>query len=225
MSEVQLTSDLTGALSQTDLNTQDIQNIVDEFNKFQDQYSSGNIQQNQQNIIVFDDNTNRVLIGYQTVLQQWGLFVSQIGVDVTQATADQLVFNSNQDIFKIVDKIPTTIPSFAIGSGQVNTVLFPVPHGQSFVPICDVFVSGGLLDFSTSTILTSSFIPLPVYASAGAAGYVFNSASTTAYSLDIMYIADDTNVYIQATSNSTSSADTINPIPVTIFILQESATT
>lgn len=133
MSEIQLTTDLTGALSQTDLNTTDIQNIVDEFNKFQDQYSSGNIQQNQQNIIVFDDNTNRVLIGYQTVLQQWGLFVSQIGIDVTQATADQMLFSSSQNI--------TGTGQVLVGSTDTfTTVTTPIAHGLPFTPKVTAFI-------------------------------------------------------------------------------------
>lgn len=133
MTQVQSTTDITGQLSQTDLNAQDIQNIIDEFNKFQDQYTAGNIQQNQQSIIVFDDQTNRVLIGYQTVLEQWGLFVSKIGVDVTEATADQLVFNSNQNIFKIALEGGSTITvpdPFTLGTTLTNTI----PHGLSIVP-------------------------------------------------------------------------------------------
>lgn len=116
--QLQQSIDPTGILSQLDLSQQDISNIIDQFNALQDQLNGGNITQNSQQQIVFDGTTNRVLVGYQQVLQAWGLFVSQIGIDVTQATADQLIFNSNQDVFKIIKSGIITLP-------QMASVVFP----------------------------------------------------------------------------------------------------
>jgi hypothetical protein len=231
MSIVQLeaSTDPTGALSTVDLNTQDISNLIDNFNQLQSQLQGGNITQNPQNIIVFDGTANRVLIGFQTVLQLWGLFVSLPGVDVTTATANQLLFNSNQDVFNIIDKIPSSIPQFNTTYGGSETsggVLLTVPHGQTFTPIVEVYVQGQLINFNTLAEIASSYVPLPIY-NVDLASYVFpNATSSKAYPLSITFAVDSTNVYIEAYYvNTGDSHDTIAAIPLTIFVLQESAAT
>lgn len=186
MSQIQSSTDITGALSQTDLNAQDIQNIIDEFNKFQDQYTAGNIQQNQQSIIVFDDSTNRVLIGYQTVLQQWGLFVSKPGVDVTEATADQLVFNSEQDVFKIVSKVPISVSVVAPGAFYGQTV---IPHGLDYTPSfqADQIFSNDLQALGSFTSTTNHSNPALVYGTVSTNLVLFAISELT---------VDATNVYL-----------------------------
>lgn len=127
--------DPTGAQSNLELQQQDISNLIDNYNQLQNQLNGGNITQNEQNLIVFDNTTNRVLIGYQTVLQTWGMFVSQPGVDVTQATASQLIFNSNQDVFKVVASGTLTIPSPGAQTSFADGVsVASIAHGLGYVP-------------------------------------------------------------------------------------------
>lgn len=150
VNNIQQTVDPTGILSQLDMHEQDISNIIDQFNQLQDQLNGGNITQNQQNIIVFDNTTNRVLIGYQQVLQQWGMFVSQPGIDVTTATAAQLIFNSQQDVFKVVQSgilVPSsdfTTSDPGTGKwGSDSTTLVQVAHNLDFTPSLQSFILGG----------------------------------------------------------------------------------
>ncbi len=130
---LQLPQDLTGTLNGMDLLNMGVKDIIDEFNRLQDGLSGGNIRQNRQNIVVFDDTTNRVLIGYNTQLQLWGLFVSKPGIDVLTATADQLIFNSNQDTFKIVKIVPISL-TYAHTSPASEYHQTSVAHGLSYVP-------------------------------------------------------------------------------------------
>lgn len=159
-----------------------------------------------------------------------GLYVSKNGIDVTQATDSQLIFNTQQDVFKIVNKITTTIPSFAItfnGSNTTGSTLLTIPHGLSFIPLVQVYVQGYLINFSPFRIIASSYIPLPFVPAANViAGYGFNSASSTIYGgMSMFYAVDSQNIYIQAAVfESGNTADTMNAVPATIFLLQETAT-
>lgn len=156
----------------------------------------------------------------------YGLWVSTPGIDVTTADPDvpgQLIFNSNQNVFKIAKKIITTIPSFPItvaGGGGVTILTFP--HGLSFTPIIDAYVTAQLLAADSFTFLTSSYVRLPVYISGDLNSYAFPATSGSLFALDILTAVDNMNVYIQANCGSASS-DTILSIPLTVFMLQETA--
>jgi hypothetical protein len=179
--------------------------------------------------IYYDANGNpSVLLGLRRKnannglsANQQGLYVSQTAIDVTQATDSQLVFNSSQDIFKIIKKIPFTIPSFSIDGGAGhNFSLVTQAHGQLFIPLTNVYVVGNMINGLTSSLITSSYIPLPFTASTSINNYVFPAANSNSYILDILFGVDATNIYIQA-SCSTVVATTINAIPGTCFVLQE----
>jgi len=159
-------TDLTGKMSQSDLNAQDISNIIDEINKIQDA-QTGHIQQTNLATIINDGTTNRILNGYQSVLDQWGLFVSKAGVDVTKATVDQLIFNSNQDIFKITKKVPISLSITTPGSyfGQTS-----IAHGLDYVPsfVTNHTFSNSLQALGSFTDTTNHSNPAFVYGTVGA---------------------------------------------------------
>lgn len=82
-------------------------------------------------IIVNDNTTDRVSFGHiGTGVNDWGLKVSQSGVNVTTATNNQLIFNSSQDIFKIALSGTATIGAVIAGSVATATV----NHNLGFVP-------------------------------------------------------------------------------------------
>lgn len=150
--------------------------------------------------------------------------VAKPGFDANSATDDQLIFNSGQDVFKIVEKGSSSIPSFTVGTGQTRVSLVTIPHGLSFTPIVDLYVSGSILNLSLG-LIASSYIPLPVFISQGAIQYYFLATSTSYYPLTIIYGVDATNIYVEAyDGGGTFSADTIENIPFTYFLRQETAT-
>lgn len=180
---------------------------------------TGRINVTNQRIITNDGTTNRVLITPTQML------VSQQGVDVATGSASQMIFNSSQDVFKIASKVSITIPSFTIGTSRTNYAQITIPHGLPTTPLVNAYVSGALINFNNSQVLASTYIPLPVVASAttGANEYVFQSTTPgTYYPLTILYGVDATNVYIQASYGGTT-VDTMAAIAGTLFLLQETA--
>lgn len=96
-------------------------------------YSDGGNQQ----IIVEDTADPRVLMGNQTTFGE-GFYVSKAGIDAkTNTDPAQWIFNSNQNVFKIVQSETATIPT----SGT-NTATVSIAHGLSYIPafIAYVFV-------------------------------------------------------------------------------------
>jgi len=150
--------------------------------------------------------------------------VSKTGIDVTSANDADLYFNSAQNSFKVVTKSDTQIPAFLYGTGQVNYVKLVIPHGLSYTPIIQAYVAGKILDFSTSLLISSGRIPLPVVSSSSNNAYWFDTFSGSAVKLTILYGVDATNLTIQASSSVTSgAADTILSVPLTYYLLQETA--
>lgn len=94
-------------------------------------------------LILKDDYSTRIYynsLGVATVLlglrssqtpSQRGLFVSQDGVDVISAQDNQLIFNSNQDIFKIAVSGIAAVPG-VMGTGTDSHVT--ITHNLGFVP-------------------------------------------------------------------------------------------
>ena len=74
------------------------------------------------------DATRRVLLG-KGADGFYGLKVSPAGVDVYTATDAQLIFNSNQNVFKIVTSGSATVTTSSYG--QFQTV---IPHGLTITP-------------------------------------------------------------------------------------------
>lgn len=74
------TSDPTGTMSQTDLNSQDISNIIDAVNILQESQTA-NFQQNTYNLIINDGTVDRIIIGLLPD-NTWGIVVSAPGVSV-----------------------------------------------------------------------------------------------------------------------------------------------
>lgn len=190
---------------------------------------------NDYNSTIYYDETDARVIEGQLPDGSYGMWVSAPGQDVTQATGTipgQLVFNSNNDTFQIVEKIVTQIPAFTVtySSGSNSSFGYnsiTVPHGQNTIPIVNIYTQGDLLNPSTSTLISSSYIPLPLLQSGqGIFGYQFPSSSGGYYGdVNIRFAVGPINIYVDAVyADSGNSAGIINSIPVTIFILQETAT-
>jgi hypothetical protein len=162
-----------------------------------------------------------VLLGLRksTTPVQRGLFVSQDGIDVTQATDAQLVFNSNQNIFKIVKSGNTSIPpvSFDSSGGLIFQSII-IPHGFSFIPVLQAYAQIKYINFPTG-VLSSNTIPayvtLPYN---GNAGFAPNGNYT--YYIDAAI--DNTNIYFTYYyfSNSAYGAASFPTTPIKYNLLQ-----
>ena len=176
----------------------DIQNLSQTTDMFRELYA-------RQTTEIFKDGTGqrRVLLG-KGASDFYGLKVSKPGYDVYTATDSQLIFNSAQNVFKIVSTATVSITASAT-SNNVTTI----SHGLSYVPIIVAFLNAGLAGGAVRT-------PLPTW--------------TTLNRDDINHVVnfrtwinaevDATNVYIDFIN---STASTVGPLSITYYLLQESA--
>lgn len=72
--------------------------------------------------------------------------IAKSGFDAKTATNSQLIFNSEQDIFKIVTTGTVSLPSYVLVAGQLRGDLITIPHGLSFTPVLNAY---GLVNYYT----------------------------------------------------------------------------
>lgn len=130
-----------------------------------------------------DAGTRRVLLG-RGANGFYGLKVSEDGIDVFDAADEDLVFNSNNNVFKIVSSGFINSPAVTIaapGAGNFGTdtqYSANVSHGLGYAPIVLGFTADG-----------GYYKPLPL------AGSTAGSA-TSAFWQELFVVADATNVYV-----------------------------
>ena len=139
---------------------------------------------------VFNDSTDRRVLLGKGKDDFYGLKVSKPGFDVYDATDDELAFNSDQNVFKIVLSGTTSVSisgSFPSFVPQTATVA----HGLGTTPAFTVYVENP--NYSTLTGLIASSgqgltaTPFTVY---------YNNSVTVEALLTISARADATNLYI-----------------------------
>lgn len=172
---------------------------------------------NMQTVQVFKDETGtkRVLLG-RGADDFYGLKVSKPTFNVFTASNDELVFNSSQNVFKIVDiqeitTFETTLPNCPAGETLAATSSSTFNHSLGYTPITAGFYQSG-----------SSFLTLP-YATV-AAPQVDNSVLVTT---QLQASATDFTVkqvvLIDCASSGTGITLTLDEIGVKVYMLQESA--
>lgn len=91
----------------------------------------------------FDNTTARIVEGLLPD-STYGMWVSQPGIDVRTANPNlpgNLVFNSNQDIFKIANKFTSDF-SVTSGSGSsFGSVTITINHNLGYTPLIQSFVN------------------------------------------------------------------------------------
>jgi hypothetical protein len=159
-----------------------------------------------------DTGTRRVLLG-KGADGFYGLKVSQTGIDVFTAANDELVFNSDNNVFKVVDSGTATIPASSLitGASQYNSVTanIDIPHSYGVAPIVLAFIdlTGG-----------SSPISMPFV--------WYDSVQTTILVQSSYYITSDSNSFgftrYSVAYNQTSTFDW-DDMTVKYYVLQETA--
>lgn len=72
-------------------------------------------------ILAVQDGFEKAIFGFYGDAGKFGLKVAQDGVNVTEATNDQLVFNSEQNTFKIIDSGSTSLDSTNVSNNSSGT--------------------------------------------------------------------------------------------------------
>jgi hypothetical protein len=167
--------------------------------------------QNKQ-IIANDGTTPVGLFGYNKAMNIWGLFQTKPGTDVTTNTdTSKFIFNSNQDVFKIITTGTLTVSLVGtLASGANSTV--SSPHGFNFLP--GVF---GFLNGTGSGVLASgAYYQTPLLVP-GSYGGIWQPG------VSFWLTADATNVNAIVTNNTSVGIAGIGTCVFKYFLLQESA--
>lgn len=164
-----------------------------------------NLLQNQGRTTVIrdDEGVNRIIIGRQPDAS-YGIKMSKAGIDVTAATNEQLIFNSNQNVFKIVNTGTVTVNKAA---NETSANVF-VSHGLSYAPMVIAFGSqGGATNYDLLPDITFSITT----------GAISKHVST-------MVTSSDINFYI-ATPSWTGNTFYTDPLTYKIryYIIGETA--
>lgn len=148
-----------------------------------------------------DTGTRRVLLG-KGADDFYGMKVSKPGLDVYDASNDELIFNSNQNVFKIVKTGSSSIDATSATAG--STVTSTIPHGLSFIPIPWVFWNQ----------TGNNYEALPTWSSYSASG------GSVLFGGFFSYEVNDTNLVLQFLPGATSNYGVFN---FTYYLLQETA--
>lgn len=159
-----------------------------------------------------DTGTRRVLLG-KGADGFYGVKVSPEGTDVYTAGDDDLVFNSNQNVFKIVATntyVPTWTISITTAANQWNTggEDVSIPHGLSYIPAIIGYV-----------VYNDEYYPMP-YTSQDAAG------GTSVVMQNIKISVDATNVIISHSAMALNFPGGVAfgiPTSIKYYLLQETA--
>lgn len=157
-----------------------------------------------------------VLTGLRTANQnnnidsnEQGFFVSQPGIDVTQATDNQLIFNSSQNIFKIVGSGTLTLISpDPLHSNTTVTVAFA--HNLGYVPAFLGFITG------SQYLGSDVYLQTPYTVTAN---IVSGTPEPITYSLS----ADISNIYANVYNGGGVGISGVGTTTFKYYLLQETA--
>lgn len=97
-------------------------------------------------IIAKQDGVNKAVFGFLDSSNKFGLRVAKEGQDVLTASSDGLVFNSEQNTFKIVTTTVLTLPvdfTAHVGSGTETAGPAQYVHGLGYAPAVLVYQTNG----------------------------------------------------------------------------------
>lgn len=162
-------------------------------------------------ILAKQDGENKAVFGFYGVANKFGLKVAKAGADVLTAGDSDLIFNSEQNLFKIITSSSVTFAVASLTSGSTTTQT--VAHKQTGIPAVIAFVNG-----TGSTYLTANqYYSVPVTIPVAVAGK---------YEAGILYgfRVDATNIYFDVSNYTSASPITdIGTATFKYYVLQETA--
>lgn len=145
-------------------------------------------------IIARQGGANKAVFGFFGEANKFGLKVAEDGVDVLTADDDELLFNSEQNVFKVVQTNTHTVSySFSSHSGSGFTIdnkTDTIAHNLGFVPAIVVFVeyAGGKFPVVNNT---------PLAGLSGGTGFTFGGGTGFAFAVTHASMSvDSTNLYL-----------------------------
>lgn len=164
---------------------------------------------------VYYDQTNSRIVEGKLPDGTYGMWVSKPGFDAnnsTAATAGNLVFNSNQDIFKIIQTGTTTISAASLttaaNSYGLATQVSTVAHNLGYPPIVIAYSSDNISAFLNAMPFN---IPTAV-------------TSTSFVQFEMDFSVDTQNIYFDFNlfGYNRTSTYSLGPYTIKYFVLQES---
>jgi hypothetical protein len=131
------------------------------------------------NRIVGKDSNNVARLLISAANDEFVMKISEDNIDVISADEDELIFNSNNNLFKIVESGQVTLAMPTVVNGTDATVTQSVPHSLGYSPLVISFIS---LDSPVVPGLTTTRL-------FGGASVNAKSVSTT--SVVIGYLSDE----------------------------------
>lgn len=156
-----------------------------------------------------DGSNDRLLIGKDST-GSYVVKVSKAGFNAFDTADANLVFNSGQNVFKIVSSGTLTIPGFTVTSGGAgvyaqNSSAISTAHGLGIIPMVTAVLN-----------ISPNFYPLP-YVSATPGG------GATALWLQIYCWSDSTTLHFGQSAMSVGLTVAIPAAPIKYYLLQETA--
>lgn len=157
-----------------------------------------------------DTGTRRVLLG-KGADDFYGLKVSQPGEDVYTAEDDELVFNSDNNVLKIVFSGTAAQTVASLAQDATDTVT--VAHNLGYIPAAIIYLNG-----TGSTYLTADRHYTPPVTVPVKVGATYYPGVIHTFELD------STNIYFKVTNSSAATPITdIGTVNWKYYLLQETA--
>ena len=175
-------------------------------NKTEADTSTGSLSFLERQILAQESGVNKAVFGFLDESDTFGLKVAKEGYNVLTATDDQLIFNSTQNVFKIVQKgtASLTIPAVT-GATTFQTT---INHNLGYTPIPLVFEGTG-----------PSYLALPVSHGLTTSG-LFVAANAIFY-----YDVSSSTLNINAnTGQNAGNPSYSGTFQFTYYLLQETVT-
>lgn len=167
-----------------------------------------NFEQGEGRIVGRDDNNiTRLLIN----TNPFEMKVSKEGFDAFTAANDELIFNSSQNVFKIVFSGTATLDALTINTGgaswsaSVGSNTLVIPHGLGYVPAILAYWDIG-----------GEYSPLPITRTITAAGSSFMMYSILAF-------VDATNIKLSSELTGYNVNTSFGSVNIKYYLLQETA--
>lgn len=158
------------------------------------------------------DGFPQVLMGSQQTFGN-GFYVAKPGVDViTNTDENNLIFNSNQNVFKIVQSGIIDLPACTLSTAAASFGFSPgvttvVPHGLGYIPALLAYANAG-----------GEYVPLPWES--------MESNTATSFSrINYRVTVDATNIYGVTDMWGYDVTKTESATTAKYFLLQETANT
>jgi len=165
----------------------------------------------------YDTTNSRVALGLLPD-GTYGLQVSKPGYNVTDNNNNNLIFNSAQNVFKIVKTDTITIPSKTLPAGNLYSNIITIPHGLNFTPIIQSYAK------LNTSFLSSSFVVQNILAYQQLP-YNQNQSLMITNVLEyfIIGLVDETNIYFgYLYETDTTGGYSFPTTSIKYYLLQES---